>query len=66
MKITREYEVWVGGDMIGDDLTYNQARALAEEEFKNEAKQEYPADVVVDEHSYFKIETLEDLDRLGA
>lgn len=67
MKVTKVYEVWVGGDMIGDDMTLDQARLEATKQFKLELKEhpDDPADVVVDEHSYIEIESLEDLDKLG-
>lgn len=66
MKISKVYEVWVGGDMVGDDLTLDQARLLAREEFERELKEAEPVDVVVDEHSYIEIESLEDLDSVGS
>jgi len=67
MKVTKVYEVWVGGDMIADGLTLDQAILEATKEFKSELEEHPsdPADVVVDEHSYITIESFEDLDKLG-
>lgn len=62
MKINRVYEVWVGGDLVSDDLTFDQAILLAREEFARESKEAEPVDVVIDEHSYIEIESDEDLD----
>lgn len=66
MKVSRVYEVWVGGDMIDDQLTLQEALDMARDEFKREQKEhpEDPADVVLDEHSYVEIEDEEDLDTI--
>lgn len=64
MKISKVYEVWVGGDMLDDQLTLDQALTMAREAFIEEQKEEVPADVVVDEHSYIEIEKLEELDKV--
>lgn len=64
MKVTRVYEVWVGGDLVDDQLNLDQALNLARKEFALELKN-YPdekPDVVIDEHSYIHIESDEDLD----
>lgn len=66
MKVSKVYEVWVGGDMLDDGMTFNAARVMAEDALREELKEEVPADVVIDEHSYFTIESFEDLDKLGA
>ncbi len=65
MKISKVYEVWVGGDMIDDEMDYNTAIKIAEDEFNKEQLEADPADVVVDEHSYMEIESLEDFDSVG-
>lgn len=62
MKISRVYEVWVGGDLVSDDLTLEQALLLAREEFARESQEKEPVDVVIDEHSYIEIESDEELD----
>lgn len=62
MKVSKVYEVWVGGDMVDDDLTLDMALKLARQEFKKEQKEAEPVDVVIDEHSYIEIEKEEDLD----
>lgn len=64
MKVTRVYEVWVGGDMVDDNLDLHQALALARDEFKEQRKlhPEDPADVVIDEHTYAEIEDEDELD----
>ena len=64
MKVSRTYEVWVGGDMIEDQLTLDEARELATKEFEREQKEhpDDPVDVVVDEHTYVEIEHVDDLD----
>lgn len=68
MKVTRSYEVWVGGDMAGDMLTRQEAIDLAKKELKDIAneKPNYDIDVVVDEIIHYEIdendvETLEAL-----
>ncbi len=64
MKISKVYEVWVGGDMIDDQLTLEEALTIARQEF-TEQRAEHPndpADVVIDEHSYIEIENIEELD----
>lgn len=66
MKVSKVYEVWVGGDMLDDGMTFNAARVMAEDALREGLKEEVPADVVIDEHSYFTIESFEDLDKLGA
>lgn len=63
MKITNNYEVWVGGDMIDDMLDYNTARLIAEKEFK-EAGKDLDQDVVIDEIRHYTIESLDDLTAL--
>ena len=67
MKVSKVYEVWVGGDMVDDNLTLEQARLMAIRAFKVEIRdpKDDPAEVVVDEHSYITIESFEDLDKLG-
>lgn len=67
MKVSKVYEVWVGGDMIDDNMTLEQAKLEAANQFKLELEEhpDDPADVVVDEHSYFEIESLEDLETIG-
>lgn len=64
MKITRVYEVWVGGDMVDDQMTLDEALATARHEFKQERKDHPndPADVVIDEHAYITIEDEDELD----
>lgn len=64
MKVSKVYEVWVGGDMLDDQLTLDQALKMAREAFVEEQKEEVPADVVIDEHSYIEIEKLEELDKI--
>ena len=64
MKVSKVYELWVGGDMIDDQLNLEQVLTMAREEFAREKKEHPndPADVVIDEHSYITIEDDEDLD----
>lgn len=65
MKVSRVYEVWVGGDMVEDHIqSLDQAIALARIELATQLKEhpEDPADVVLDEHTYVEIEDDEDLD----
>ena len=64
MKVSRVYEVWVGGDLIEDNLTLEQARATAKHELEQELREhpDDPADVVIDEHAYVTIEHVDDLD----
>lgn len=64
MKVSKVYELWVGGDMVDDQLTLEQVLVMAREEFAREQKEHPtdPADVVIDEHSYITIEDDEDLD----
>ncbi len=64
MKVTRTYEVWVGGDMVDDQLKLDEALALAREQYAKELKDypDEPADVVIDEHTYIEIEHVDDLD----
>lgn len=64
MKVSRTYEVWVGDDLVDDQLSLEQALALAREQYAKEHRDypENPASVVIDEHSYITIESDEDLD----
>lgn len=66
MKVSKVYEVWVGGDMVDDDMTLNNALKVARKEFIKEQKEtrENRADVIIDEHTYIEIEELEDLDTI--
>lgn len=62
MKVSRVYELWVGGDMVEDNMSLDQALALARIEFAAQQKTEDPVDVVLDEHTYVEFEHEEDLD----
>lgn len=60
------YELWVGDDMVDDQLSWEQARKMAAEEMKR-LEQEYTPEerkdisVVIDEHRYYHIKTLENI-----
>lgn len=64
MKVSRVYELWVGDDLVDDQLTLDEVLALARKEREQELKDHPndPASIVIDEHAYVTIETDEDLD----
>ena len=65
MRVSKVYEVWVGGDLLDDQMDYNTAMLLAKDEFKKEQAKPDPVDVVIDEHSYIEIEAWEDFEKIG-
>lgn len=63
VKYSNCWEVWVGYDMVDDDLDFDTARLLAEKYRKEE-----PAEisVVIEEIRHYEITQLSDLDDLEA
>jgi hypothetical protein len=58
MKITKRYEVWVGGDLIDDILDRDEAVDEARQQFEKYGDE---AEIVIDEIIHYHIETLNDL-----
>jgi microsomal dipeptidase-like Zn-dependent dipeptidase len=64
LKVEKVYEVWVGEDMWDDSLSFEEAKELAKEGLEAVEKGE-ATNVVIDEHSYFHVKTLSDIESIG-